>query len=237
VAWDQIDIIKLLSLREAPEGAEAGQGLGGAPWEMPGDGRGGASKRIDIKAIRPTGAVFSTYITGMDGDSFFFIDQHAAHERVLYEQMLAQYDSREKLVQQLISPIVAEAPPSAAGASAEKLGVMAELGFDVEEFGPKSFSIRGVPAFMPISEAEEFLRDMFENLPGEAGPENRPAIERVISMACKKAVKANDRIDVERASALLSDLDRCENPYSCPHGRPIFVRLGKNDIERLFKRA
>jgi DNA mismatch repair protein MutL len=200
----------------------------------PGGAAGGA---VDISAIKPTGTVFSTYITGVDADSFFFIDQHAAHERVLYEQMMAQYRSREKLVQQLVSPIVVEAPPSAAGASDEKLAVLAELGFDVEGFGPKSFSMRGVPAFMPISEAEGFLRDMLENLPGEPGPENRQAIERVISMACKKAIKANDRLDEARASALLSDLDRCENPYSCPHGRPVFVRLGKNDIERLFKRT
>ncbi|MDR1135515.1 MAG: DNA mismatch repair endonuclease MutL [Clostridiales Family XIII bacterium] len=240
---EQIDIINLLSAKRAEQAQKSGifTDSGDDTYsELYSNSMATSHSKgapFDILSIKPISTIFSTYITGMDSDNFFFIDQHAAHERVLYERFLAQYRRREKLIQQLIAPLVVEVSVSAAGQSSESLEVISRLGYDIEVFGVKSFNIRGIPAFLSISEAEEFLRDLLENLSLKEGAENKAAIERVISNACKKAIKANDKLTEAQINTLLAELAKCENPYSCPHGRPVFLRLGKRDIERLFKRV
>jgi DNA mismatch repair protein MutL len=201
---------------------------------------GQARAPFDIGAIAPIGCIFSTYIAGRDADSFYFIDQHAAHERVLYERFLRQRRGGEKLCQQLISPLVLELP-HAARATTEKenaeMRVFLEgLGYEAEDFGKGACKINAVPAFLPLSEAEDFLHLLLAALPEGRPPRDVAAAERVISSACKAAVKAGDRLGDEEISGLFADLAACENPYACPHGRPVFIRLTRRDIERLFKR-
>jgi DNA mismatch repair protein MutL len=186
------------------------------------------------------GRIFSTYIIGRDDDSFYFMDQHAAHERVLYERFLRQYKGREKLFQQLLAPLVIELPhaarATASGDEAETRAFLAGLGYEAEDFGSKACKISAVPAFLSLSEAEDFLRNLLAELPSGRPPRDKAAAERVISAACKAAVKSGDRLGDAEIAALIASLATCENPYACPHGRPVFIRLTKRDIERLFKR-
>jgi DNA mismatch repair protein MutL len=198
------------------------------------------SKPFDVAAIMPMGRIFSTYIIGRDDDSFYFIDQHAAHERILYERFMRRYLSREKLCQQLLAPFVTELPHAARATAAEDEAAMraflANLGYEAEDFGSNACKINAVPAFLSLSEAENFLKALLDELPAGAPPQNKAATERVISSACKAAVKSGDKLGDEEIKALISDLAVCENPYACPHGRPVFIRLTKRDVERLFKR-
>jgi DNA mismatch repair protein MutL len=227
---EQIDIIKLMTIkREAQRAALLMEDADELPYDAS-----VKEKVFEITAIRPFGVLFATYIAGSDGDSFYFIDQHAAHERILYEQILRQYQNREKLTQQLLTPLLVELPASLRGE--DSLGLLAAMGYEAELFGPKTCNVRAVPAFLPLSEAEEFLARLLENMIDAGTPENRAAVERIISAACKKAVKARDHLEEEEILRLLADLSACENPYSCPHGRPIFLRMEKRDIEKLFKR-
>ncbi|MDR2771390.1 MAG: DNA mismatch repair protein MutL, partial [Clostridiales Family XIII bacterium] len=175
-----------------------------------------------------------------DADSFYFIDQHAAHERVLYERFLRQHREREKLCQQLLTPLVVELPHAArATVPAEGQGMhdfLAALGYEAEDFGSNACRINAVPAFLPLSAAEDFLNLLLAELPGGRAPKDASAAERVISAACKAAVKAGDRLGDAEIAGLFTSLAACENPYACPHGRPVFLRLTEHDIERLFKR-
>jgi DNA mismatch repair protein MutL len=150
---------------------------------------------------------------------------------------MRQYRDGDKMTQQLLAPLVVEAPFSVTNDTKDRVEIINGLGYEVEEFGPKSFNIRGIPAFLSISEAECFLLDIMETLPESGMAGNDKALSRVITRACKSAVKGGDRLDTTEIRALLADLNRCENPFSCPHGRPVFVRLRKRDIERLFKRV
>jgi DNA mismatch repair protein MutL len=231
---EQIDIKNLLSgMRSESEAARRGDRV----METPGEAYAAAGGGFAIGAIEPLTTLFATYIAGVDGDSLYLIDQHAAHERILYEQLLRQYLGREKATQQLIAPLVAEAPFQGTGEWGECLAMLASMGYEAEEFGPKALRVRAIPAFMSVSEAEGVLAGVLEEAPGTAGAGGGAGAERLISAACKRAVKANDRLADAEIRALLAGLERCENPYSCPHGRPIFIRLRRRDIERMFKRA
>jgi DNA mismatch repair protein MutL len=242
-AETQYDYIKeLLSSKRAEEAAAHANLLmeEAAEWGSPG-AEARASAPFDIAAIVPMGRIFSTYILGLHADSFCFIDQHAAHERVLYERFLRQRRDREKLCQQLLAPLVVELPHAArATAQDENLATrafLANLGYEAEDFGANTCKISAVPAFLPLSAAEDFLWLLLAELPEGRAPKDAAAAERVISAACKAAIKAGDRIGDAEIAGLLSDLAACENPYACPHGRPVFLRLTRRDIERLFKRG
>jgi DNA mismatch repair protein MutL len=199
-----------------------------------------ASAPFDIAAVSPMGRIFGAYIVGRDADAFYFIDQHAAHERVLYERFLKQHRDREKLCQQLLAPLVVELPHAArattAGDGAEARAFLAALGYEAEEFGARACRVNAVPAFLSLPEAEDFLNRLLNALPEGRPPTDDAALARVISAACKAAVKAGDKLGDAEVSALLASLAGCENPYACPHGRPVFIRLTERDIERLFKR-
>jgi DNA mismatch repair protein MutL len=198
----------------------------------------GWSKRpFAIEDIRVTGAVFATFLTGVDEDSFYFIDQHAAHERVFYERLTKQHRSGEKLVQQLMTPFVIELPYAVKNDAAGLMDTVSAMGFSIEEFGPRSCVVKAIPAFIQISEARDFLDSALGSLSGETSAENARMTERIIMDSCKKAVKAGDRLKPEEIENLLKELARCDNPYSCPHGRPVFVRMRKHDIEKMFKRV
>ncbi|MDR2356089.1 MAG: DNA mismatch repair endonuclease MutL [Clostridiales Family XIII bacterium] len=234
-----LDIKSLLSSKREEIAARAGLLMEEAEeWEIRGDERTPAS--VDIAAIEPMGRVFAAYILGKDADCFYFIDQHAAHERVLYERFLRQRREREKLCQQLLAPIVIELPHVARATTQEEglamRAFLAALGYEAEDFGANACKINAVPAFLPLSAAEDFLHLLLSELPEGRAPKDEAAEERVISAACKAAVKAGDRLGDAEIAGLLARLAACENPYACPHGRPVLLRLTKRDIERLFKR-
>ncbi|MDR1247318.1 MAG: DNA mismatch repair endonuclease MutL [Clostridiales Family XIII bacterium] len=235
-----VDIKYLLSTEREKHAAPETNTLMEDAEEIPVIEKERVHKPFDVAALIPMGRIFSTYIISRDDDSFYFADQHAAHERVMYERLMRQYLNCEKLCQQLITPLVIELPHAARATAPEDETAMraflADLGYEAEDFGSNACKINAVPAFMSLSEAEDFLTGLIDGLPAGSSPRDKAAAGRVISAACKAAVKSGDKLGDAEIAALFSDLAACENPYACPHGRPVFIRLTKRDIERLFKR-
>lgn len=181
------------------------------------------------------GECFETYLLCKDEDALYIIDQHAAHERVMFEKLWADYNKEANDAQTIITPIVITLSLSSKEAALDKLGELKAIGFEIEDFGLDSFVFKAIPSCMDIQEAESFLNEFFESA-AEASFGTKINIDKIISRSCKAAVKAHDRLDKSEINRLLSDLDKCENPFSCPHGRPTFLKLSNYDIERMFKR-
>ena len=200
---------------------------------------------IDPPVIRPfdfddltlRGIIFDTYIMAVDEDNFYLIDQHAAHERVFYEKLVSQYEAGEKLRQPLLMPILMNVDVSAAESEDRWAPLLDNMGFTIENFGQTSYRVSEIPTFMEIGEAEDFLKDFIDGAGEKFAGRNKVVIDKLIMRSCKSAVKGGDRLSEEEAAALIKDLKRCINPFSCPHGRPTFIKLSKYEIERLFKRA
>ena len=111
------------------------------------------------------------------------------------------------------------------------------MGFTIAEFGPGTYRITEIPMFMELSEAEDFVNQFIENITNSTNLSNKVVIDKLIMMSCKAAVKANDKLSPEEVKALIKDLSACVNPFSCPHGRPTFIRLTRYEIEKMFKRV
>lgn len=192
---------------------------------------------FDILALKPLGAIFATYIMAVDDNNFYLIDQHAAHERIFYEQLLERYRSEEKYPQMLLTPFVIEIPFSLKNGTSGWQDCLSEMGFGVEEFGGKSYVVKEIPMFMTLEEAKDFIDYFLDNISEGKALDDPKRLDRIITNACKSAVKGNDRLKEEEIRQLLADLSKTRNPFSCPHGRPTFVKLSKYQIEHLFKRA
>ncbi len=192
---------------------------------------------FDIEAIDPVCVLFNTYIVATDSDGFYLIDQHAAHERVFYERLLDQYNNEEKTRQTLLMPLNFNVSAQITSTEDMWLDQVSSLGYDIEFFGNNTYLVREIPAFMTLDEAESFLSDMFRELEDKPDLTNRKVLERIITRSCKSAVKGGDKLEDMEIEALMKDLKNCINPFSCPHGRPTFVRMTKYEIEKLFKRV
>lgn len=196
-----------------------------------------AIKAFDITALSLTGVIFNTYITAVDGDSFYLIDQHAAHERIFYEKLVGEYEKSEKLKQPLIIPLMINTSLSASEESYDWLDALSEMGFSIEEFGSNTYRIPEIPMFMELSEAEDFVKEFIDNIKNSTDLRNTVVVNKLIMMSCKAAVKANDKLTEKEMHALINDLAKCKNPFSCPHGRPTFIKLTRYEIEKMFKRV
>lgn len=195
----------------------------------------GPSKPFIFSELNILGTLFSTYIVGFREDAFYLIDQHAAHERVFYEKLMNEFESSEKHRQSLLIPSMFDIPASSEGTGWEE--ILNCMGFTVEPFGGRSYRMTEIPAFMKIGEAEEFVRDFVSEIEHDTDIKSRRILDLIASKACKAAVKGGRTLHESEIDALISELDRCENPYSCPHGRPTYVRFSRNQIERMFRRA
>jgi len=194
-------------------------------------------KMLDINNLSVTGSIFSTYITALDEDSLYLIDQHAAHERIFYEKLVNQYKNEEKSQQLLMVPFVINVSYAIKQDAFDWLDALRQTGFEIEEFGSKAFIVKAIPVFMTLEDAHEFIEQFLDNISETTDLKNDAVIEKIIMNACKLAVKANDELAPEEIRQLLKDLSKCENPYSCPHGRPTFIKLTKYEIEKMFKRV
>ena len=162
------------------------------------------------------------------------MDQHAAHERVMYEKLLKGFNSEENASQQLLVPMIKELGISEVQAAADAAVLLKDLGFEIREFGPTAYAVSAVPGFMDLAEAESFIDEFFSA--SSEGRSVQARKDQITMRACKSAVKAHDKLSVSEIRRLLLDLDRCENPFSCPHGRPVFLKYSEYELERLFKR-
>ena len=186
---------------------------------------------------RIIGQVFETYWMIEYRDKLLIVDQHAAHEKVKYEQILKKVENHEILSQTLTPPIIISVTPKEADIIQQYNTYFEELGFQIEDFGMNAYAIRGIPYDLFGYE----VKDLFETILTEMS-ENPvrgvPQIirEKIASMACKAAVKGNNYMTYEEADTLIEQLLSLENPYNCPHGRPTIVTMSKYEMEKKFKR-
>ena len=192
---------------------------------------------FDFAELKLTGAIFGTYITAVDDQSFYLIDQHAAHERVFYEKLVGEYLAEEKLRQPILTPIMVEVPLAVKENEYDWMDSLTEMGFLMHNFGQNTYIIKEIPTFMTISEADDFVNTFIDSVSEGTKLANTIVINKLITKSCKSAVKANDHLSMEEMKALMEQLAACKNPFSCPHGRPTFIRMTKYQIEKMFKRV
>ena len=191
---------------------------------------------FDFDELKIIVSIFGTYITAIDENCFYLIDQHAAHQRIFFEKLLREFRESEKHSQPILMPIVMQSTLSAKREEGWKQALN-QMGFLVEDFGPKTFIIKEIPMFMGRQEAGDFLNDFMDNASEGIYLDNQPAIEKIIMRSCKSAVKAHDYLKNDEIDQLIKDLKNCENPFSCPHGRPTFIKMTQYEIEKMFKRV
>ena len=192
---------------------------------------------FDFRDLNYLGSIFDTYIMACDADCFYLIDQHAAHERIFYEKLRRQYESSEKISQTLMLPLRFHAAAYIAETEADWIDKIRAMGYAIEEFGNRTYLVREIPAFMELDEAESFLNDLFQELEEKPDLTNKKVMDRIIMRSCKSAVKGGDHLEPAEIDALIQDLRNCVNPFSCPHGRPTFIRMTRYEIEKMFKRV
>ena len=186
---------------------------------------------------RIIGQLFNTYWIVEYEDKMFMIDQHAAHEKVLYEKLLASYKSKEVASQMLQPPIILSLSMREEETLKKQMSVLQEIGFEIEHFGGKEYSVRAIPNNLLGIAEKDYLIELIDSLVEESHTNLVESIlEKAASMSCKAAVKGNNRLSVEEANALIDQLLHLENPYHCPHGRPTIISMSKYEIEKKFKR-
>ena len=195
-----------------------------------------ALKPFDFQELQITGNIFHTYITAVSSDAFYLIDQHAAHERIFYEKLVREYEEDEKNRQPILLPIMLQVSLKADEEKVNWLTSLCKMGYMIEEFGRSTYRITEIPTFMTLEEAEQFARDFIDQISDSTNLRNSVVINKLIMKSCKSAVKGGDALSMAEMEVLMTELSSCVNPFSCPHGRPTFVRLSRYEIERLFKR-
>ncbi len=183
------------------------------------------------------GQVFDTYIIAEKGDEMMIIDQHAAHERLKYEELKREVESKSAVSQMLIEPVVVNLSGEEFSAYLDNEETFAEMGFECEEFGDDSIIVRAVPQDVEYGETELLLKELIfqaKNLKKELISEKKECI--MYSVACKTAIKANRKLSTEEMKTLVRNVLRLHNINTCPHGRPIIVTMSKKELEKEFKR-
>lgn len=183
------------------------------------------------------GQLFDTYWLVEFNEQLYIIDQHAAHEKVLYEKTMATLKNREYTSQLVNPPIILTLNRNEEVLLTQHLKYFTDIGFEIEPFGGREYAVRGVPANLFSIAKKELLIDMIDGL-SEDGSSHNPDIiyERVASMSCKAAVKGGHSLSVSEANELIDQLLCLENPYACPHGRPTIISMSKYELEKKFKR-
>ncbi len=184
------------------------------------------------------GVVANLYVVAVDAEGLLLVDQHAAHERVLYEQMMGRLDRDAAPSQRLLLPQTVELPPRDAAELRGQIPLLERMGFGIAEFGDRSFIVDALPPFLGVEAVPQLLRSLVDDLGGAGAAVNRArfAEETVAKTVCHHAVKANDALRAEELARLIRDLRACENPLTCPHGRPTMLRLSLGELERRFGR-
>lgn len=186
--------------------------------------------------INIIGQIFGTYILGQKDDDFYIIDQHAAHERIMFEYIKEKYNEKNITVQELMMPIVVELSPAEKVLYEENSHIFLNLGFEIEWFGESTIAIRSVPILMGEPCTGEFFNNILDSLKESTLSAATPLEKIIISMACKNSIKAGDNITPEEISVLLERLMKTSLPYTCPHGRPTIITMSKYELDKKFKR-
>lgn len=189
----------------------------------------------DFIGLKFIGIIFDTYIIFSKNDDMIMLDQHAAHERIRFEMYMSKYKANNISVQMLIDPIIMDLDANDMDTVRKNIDVFSSFGFLVEEFGHRSISIRGLPNTFGEPESKRFIYELIDGL-GKIDNIYDTKYDEIAEIACKSAIKGNDKISIEEAKHLIGQLEECSNPYTCPHGRPTMVKMTRYEIEKLFKR-
>ncbi len=189
-----------------------------------------------MPTIKKIGKIFNTYIIVEVDDDIFFIDQHAAHERVLYEKFKRQYEQKNIVIQPLLFPYVLSLNSLEVGIINENLASIRALGFDIEEFGDNTFKISSVPAIVSDIDFDKFFSEFISDSRNIAKNNSELINDYLMQHSCKSAVKGGNDLSDSEITSLFESMGDMKIKLFCPHGRPIAIRLSKTDVEKWFKR-
>ena len=186
----------------------------------------------------PVGLVHGTYIIADNEDGIFIIDQHAANERINYEKYLYALGNHDKTNMDLLFPYTIELPMNEYLILKNHFNILDDLGIRYEEFGMNTIVIRSVPIWLPSTKTEEALRKILDIIVTTEDFNSYKFSEKIaITLPCKMSIKANDHIELSDMEILLERLSKCDNPFTCPHGRPTIITYSNYELEKMFKRA
>ncbi len=196
------------------------------------------SEKSFLYNFKIIGQIFNTYwIVEKDSNKMFLIDQHAAHERALYEKLMNGFKSNTVLSQQLLIPVCVEMTPNQMQVIDKNEKLLKDFGFDAEKFGERTYLLREVPFVFKGPVEPSFFSELADLLQNKKLASIYDTLEDAIAtMSCKAAVKANDKLSYQEAKELINWLIKLENPFSCPHGRPTMIEITKYEVEKMFKR-
>jgi len=191
-----------------------------------------------LGTLKPLGQIRNSFILAVNEDGLWIIDQHVAHERVLFERVLKQRAAQKVESQRLLMPIVIELSPAQQAVFAEISGELQHNGFEAEPFGARSVAVKVAPAGVDAAAVEHLLHEVLDQVVREEQSLNLEKIRGRIaaSIACHAAIKVNMPLEQNKMEWLLAELAKTDHPYSCPHGRPVVLRYSVKDIQKAFKR-
>jgi DNA mismatch repair protein MutL len=191
-----------------------------------------------LGTLRPLGQIRNSFILAVNEDGLWIIDQHVAHERILFERVLKQRAAMKVESQRLLMPIVLQLPPAQQAVFGEISDELARNGFEAEPFGARSVAVKVAPAGVEAGAVEHLLHELLDQISGEEQSLNLEKIRTRIaaSIACHAAIKVNMPLEQNKMEWLLAELAKTDHPMSCPHGRPVVLRYSVKDIQKAFKR-
>ncbi|SDY89738.1 DNA mismatch repair endonuclease MutL [Tindallia californiensis] len=192
---------------------------------------------LRLKNYHFIGQIFNTYLILESSDSIYYIDQHAAHERIVYESMLQAYLNRDVSVQHLIDGQILDLSPMEIETLNNHITIFSKIGIELQPYGPYSYRLMTVPYEMGIPVSAKWIKNLLDELSVSNKNDQGVPYEKIIRKACRYAIKANDHLVDEEINSLLNRIQTLNPPLTCPHGRPIVVQQKRYEIERLFKRV
>jgi len=189
-----------------------------------------------LPVLRVLGQVAGTYIIAEGPEGLYLIDQHAAHERVVYERFLGQMVAAGVERQPMLDPLVFDLSPEESAVIEQSMDELAQVGFEVERFGPSSILVRSVPAVAVGTDIQARLRDILQEL-GEGGAGSSWLDSVAVSVACHTSIRAGQTLSLPEMRELVEQLERTQQPRACGHGRPTMLRLTQDELEKQFGRT
>ncbi|HXF61084.1 MAG TPA: hypothetical protein VNK95_05675, partial [Caldilineaceae bacterium] len=209
-----------------------------ADWSAPEPELAAAPPSQDAAALPPlrvVGQVGATYIIAEGPEGLFLIDQHAAHERILYERFLAQRSDPAR--QHLLEPLMLHVGHEVTGLVAHHLDELAELGFEIEPFGGDAYLVRALPALLSGQDPRRVVEEIVAALAAQRNLVGEEAEQRLVKIICKRAaIKAGQLLSPLEMQELVRQLEQCRSPRTCPHGRPTMLQLSAGELEKAFGR-
>jgi DNA mismatch repair protein MutL len=195
-------------------------------------------KKICFADLRIIGQIHDTYIACESDQGLVLIDQHAAHERIVFERLKARYADAKGPDQRLLIPETFDLSFSEAEILERLMPEFCRLGLEIEPFGSNTFAVSSVPAILAEKEIRPIVMEIVEKIAETGfGPDIEKAVDKcLILMACHGAIRANQSLSETEIKALLDQLDHCENPSNCPHGRPTWIKWSSMELEKMFGR-